>query len=158
MKKNIKRLNDVHTKRLLNQLNEANFIAITTDFWCDRSAKSYLCMTGHWYNKDMILKSKVLVFEPYSDRHTSENISSELEQRLKQLKIFEKTTTITCDGASNMKASFKRIDARIKRLQCLAHKLHLSVRNALGLWVKSPRHTDDYESTGKKKILQKEKD
>ena len=152
VKKNIKRLNSVHTKKLMTQLNDAYFIAITTDFWCDWSAKSYLCMTGHWYNNDMILKSKVLVFTPYVDRHTSENISSELQQRLTQLKIFEKTTTITCDGASNIKASFKRMDARIKRLQCLAHKLHLIVCNALGLWVNNSKQVDENETTGKKSI------
>lgn len=137
---------------MISQLNDSNFVAITTDFWCDRSSKSYLCMTGHWYTGDMIIKSKVLVFTPYSDRHTSKNISSTLEYHLKALKIFDKTTTITCDGASNMKASFKTIDSRIKRLQCLAHKLHLIVCNALGLWVK-PEQDDNVETNGKNDIL-----
>ena len=142
----------------MTQLNDANFIAISTDFGCDRSAKSYLCMNRRWYNNDMVMKSKVLVFAPFYDRHTSENISNELEQPLKQLKIFEKTTTITCDGARNMKASFKRIDARIKRLQCLAHKLHLCVCNALGLWVKtSKQQADENESTRKRKRSKKRK-
>ncbi len=136
---------------MMKQLNDSSFIAVTTDFWCDRSSRSYLCMTGHWYSDNMIIKSKVLVFTPYFDRHTSKNISSTLEYQLKSLKIFDKTTTITCDGASNMKASFKSIDARIKRLQCLAHKLHLIVCNALGLWVK-PDQGNNQETDGKSNI------
>ena len=135
------------------QLNDTNFVAITTDFWCDRTSRSYLCITGHWYNDDMFLKSKVFIFTPYLDRHTSVNISSQLEHQLKSLKIFDKTTTITCDGASNMKASFKSIDTRIKRLQCLAHKLHLIVCNGLGLWIKSDRQNNDKEFNGTNKIL-----
>lgn len=140
-------------RKMIAQLNETNFISTTTDFWCDRSAKSYLCITGHWYKKDMIMKSKVLVFTPYYDRHTSENISSELEYHLKRLKIHDKTTAITCDGASNMKSAFRSIDARIKRVQCLAHKMHLIVCNSLGLWMKSDKQNDDQESNGKEKRL-----
>ena len=98
----------------------------------------------------MEMKSKVLIFVPYIDRHTSDNISNGLEQHLKRLNIFDKTTTITCDGASNMKASFKIIDPRIKRLQCLGHKLHLIICNALGLWVKN--ENDDSESDSKKRL------
>jgi len=140
-------------KKMVTQLNDVNFVAITTDFWCDRSSKSYLCMTGHWYSEDMGIKSKVLIFTPYFDRHTSENISSELEHHLNNLQISDKTTTITCDGAANMKASFKYIDSRIKRLQCLAHKLHLIVCNSFGLWIKSKKNNNDKESNGKNTIL-----
>lgn len=141
-------MNQVHRKTLADDLSRAQFIAITTDFWCDRSSRSFICMTGHWYTTKMEMKSKILVFKPFHDRHTSENIASCLEQELKRLSIYEKITTITCDGASNMKSSFKSIDARIKRLQCLAHKLHLIVCNALGLWVKKKKTPNDCDSNG----------
>jgi 3-polyprenyl-4-hydroxybenzoate decarboxylase len=98
--------------------------------------------------------NKIEDFAPYFDRHTSVNISSELEHHLKRLKIHDKTTTITCDGASNIKAAFKSIDARIKRLQCLAHKLHLVVCNSLGLWIKSEKQNNDHEFNGKNRILE----
>ena len=77
-------------------------------------------MADHQYDNSMVLKSKVLIFTLYTDRHTAKNISS----HLKSLNIFDKTAAITYDGVSNMKASFKFIDSRIKRLQCLAHKTH----------------------------------
>ena len=44
-----------------------------------------------------------------------------------------------------MKASFKSIESRIKRLQCLAHKLHLIVCNALGLWIKPEEEEEEEE-------------
>lgn len=131
------------------QLAEANFVAITTDFWCDRSSRSFLCMTAHWYRDEMMIKSKVLLFKPFYDRHTSQNIASELEHELQRFKIYDKITTITCDGASNMKAWFRSIDKRTKRLQCLAHKLHLIVCNALGLWIEPSSHPHGQGSQGK---------
>lgn len=149
MKRNLKRLNQLHQRKMLNNLQGADFVAVTTDFWSDRSSRSYLCMTGHWYDENMDMNSRVLVFTPFIERHTSVNISCELENQLKRLNIFDKTTTITCDGASNMKASFKKLDPKIKRLQCLAHKLHLIICNALGLWMKKKKSSGDVGPDGK---------
>ena len=109
-------------------------------------------MAGHWFNNNIEIKSKILSFTPYHDRHTSDNISSELEHQLKIFNIFDKVTTITCDDASNMKASFKKLDSRIKCLQCLTHKLHLIVCNGLGLWIKDRKEDADTESDGEKNI------
>ena len=91
VKKQIKRLNASHSKHLMKQLRNASFISITTDFWCNRSSTSFLCIIGHWYDSDndMALKSTVLVFTPYADRHTAKNISSHLEEHLKKLKYFQ---------------------------------------------------------------------
>ena len=157
VKAQIKRLNTSHSKHLMEQLESVNFISITTDFWCNRSSTSFLCMTGHWYDNNVVSISKVLIFTPYTDRHTAKNISSCLKQHLKNWNIFDKTTTITCDGASNMKASFKSIDSRIKRLQCLAHKMHLIVCNALGLWIKPKEDEDEDEDDHDEEIICKYK-
>ena len=89
---------------------------------------------------------------PYHDRDTSDNISSELEHRLKILNIFDTVTTITCDGASKMKAPFKKLDSRIERLQCLTHKLHLIICNSLGVWIKGRKGNAGTESDGEKNI------
>ena len=128
---------------MLNNLQGADFVVVTTDFWVDRSSRFYLCMTGHWYDENMDMNSRVLVFTHFAERHTSGNISCELENQLKRLNIFDKTTTITCDGASNMKVFFKKLDPKIKRLQSLAHKLHLIICNALGLWMKKKTPSGD---------------
>ena len=91
-------------------------------------------------------------FTPYHDRHTSDNISSELGHRIKILNTFGTVTTITCDGASNMAAPFKKLDSRIKRLQCLKHKLYLIICNRLGLWTKDRKEDADTQSDGEKNI------
>ncbi|CAF4089715.1 unnamed protein product [Rotaria sordida] len=148
VKRNLKRLNQQHVKKMSTQLHDANFIAITTDFWSDRSSRSYICITGHWFTNNIDIKSKILVFAPFQDRHTAYNVSSEIEQHLKRLNIFDKTVSVTCDGASNIKAAFKKLDPKIRRIQCLAHKLHLIISNALGLWLKPQKQNGDDESNG----------
>ncbi|CAF1421677.1 unnamed protein product [Rotaria sordida] len=148
VKRNLKRLNQQHVKKMSTQLHDANFIAITTDFWSDRSSRSYICITGHWFTNNIDIKSKILVFAPFQDRHTADNVSSEIEQHLKRLNIFDKTVSVTCDGASNIKAAFKKLDPKIRRIQCLAHKLHLIISNALGLWLKPQKQNGDDESNG----------
>ena len=50
----------------------------------------------------MNFPSKGLSFSWFHHRHTSNNISMVIKQELKELSIFEKTRSITSDGASNM--------------------------------------------------------
>ena len=144
----MKRLNQVHRQKLIDDLAHIDFISLTTDFWCDRSSRSYVCITGHWFSDDMELKSKVLLFTPFTVRHTSENISLELEKHLNSLNIIDKITTITFDGANNLKAAMKKISGRIRRLHCIAHKIHLIICNSLGLWMKKEKRHDDPASSG----------
>ena len=147
--RNLKRLKRVHLKNLVRRLKEVQFLAITTDFWTDHKSMSYVCITGHFFDEHSDLKSRVLVFAPFRDRHTSDNISSELELHLKNLKVYDKVTTITCDGASNMRASFKSLRKNIKRVQCLAHKLHLIICNGLGMWIKMKEQKSQETSKGR---------
>jgi hypothetical protein len=57
------------------------------------------------------------------------------KKELVSLGVYGKVKTITCDGASNVRKSFESLLP--KRIQCWAHKLHLTVCNGLCLWVKS---------------------
>ncbi|CAF1489878.1 unnamed protein product [Adineta steineri] len=129
-----------HTKMLVTELKTINALAVTTDLWSDKNLNSYMCLTGHYMNANSKLDSKVLSFTVFEERHTGEQISYTIKKELKRLQVYDKTNTITCDGASNMKKSFKKL--KPKRLQCLGHKLHLTVCNALCLWVTEPEITD----------------
>ena len=130
----LKRLIKKHSKRLKNTLQKVDSLALTVDFWADKKQNSYLCLTGHFVNENYDLDSKVLAFAVFEGQHTGERIGYPIEAELNYLQVYEKTTTITCDGESNMCKSFDWLNP--KRLQCLAHKLHLVVCNALCLWVK----------------------
>lgn len=132
--------NQLNTERsrcyaeLIEKLKSVESIAVTFDFWSDRKQKSYLCMTGHFLANNEF-KSTVLAFNTFSSRHTSGNIAKTIEANLKTLGIDKKVTTMTCDGASNIKKALELLAPQ--RIQCFAHKLHLVVCNALGFWSKS---------------------
>ncbi|CAF4999278.1 unnamed protein product, partial [Rotaria sp. Silwood1] len=134
VQRQLKRLHNNHEQMLLTELKNIDTLAVTIDLWSDRKLNSYMCLTGHYINSDSKLNSKVLSFTIFPERHTSENISYTIKKELKRLQVYEKTHVITCDGASNMRKSFNTLEP--KRLQCLGHKLHLVVCNALCLWVK----------------------
>ena len=134
MQRQLKRLNSNHTQLLLTELKNVDTLAVTTDLWSDKKLNSYMCLTGHFINSDTKLASKILSFTVFPERHTGDQISYTIKKELKRLQVYEKTNVITCDGASNMRKSFTTL--KPKRLQCVGHKLHLIVCNALCLWAK----------------------
>ena len=143
----LKRLTKKHSKLLKTTLQKIDSLALTVDFWADKKQNSYLCLTGHFVNEKYDLHSKILAFTVFEGQHTGERIGYRIEAELKHLQVYEKTTTITCDGASNMLKSFDWLNP--KRLLCLAHKLHLVVCNSLCLWVKKSSKDSDPPSVDK---------
>ena len=130
-KTNLKRLNQIHRKKLIDDLALVDFISLTTNFWRDHSSHSYVCIiTEHWFTDDIKLKSKVLLFTPFKDGRTSENISLELEKHLNSSNILEKITTMIWDVASNLKSTLKKISTGIHHLHCTAHKINFITRNS----------------------------
>ncbi|CAF1027257.1 unnamed protein product [Rotaria sordida] len=72
-----------------------------------------------------------------STRHYSSIIGRVIEKQLTELQIFDKDTTITCDGVPNMVGLvdyFSRTG--INRIQCMVHTIHLIICNGLGIWLK----------------------
>jgi hypothetical protein len=57
---------------------------------------------GHFITSKSKFIFKILSFSWFHDRHTSANISTIIKKELKELNIFEKTRSITTDGAVNM--------------------------------------------------------
>ena len=110
------------------------------DLWTDRKLNSYMCLTGHFIDSNKKLNSTVLSFTSFSERHTGEQIAYTIKKQLKRLQVYEKTHTITADGAANVCKAFKIIHP--KRIHCMGHKLHLVVCNALCLWVKEPESAE----------------
>ncbi|CAF1619073.1 unnamed protein product [Rotaria magnacalcarata] len=124
----------LHHKLLENTLSNVSDIAITLDFWSDKKLKSYLVLTGHFLDEDFQSKSTILQFSSFDQRHFSDLIGEEIEKQLVDLNIFDKITTITCDNAPNMLGLFNHLSRDIKRIPCVAHVLHLTICNALGIW------------------------
>ncbi|CAF1191633.1 unnamed protein product, partial [Didymodactylos carnosus] len=143
VQRSLKRLNNQKKSDLKTELQVARHIGITTDFWSDRRTVSYLAITGHFIDDNFKFISKILSFTTFAERHCGTNIATEIENRLKDLNIFNKVKTITADGASNMIVACANLSDDISRIWCIGHKFHLVVTNGLCLWGKSKKDKDD---------------
>ncbi|CAF3926623.1 unnamed protein product [Rotaria sp. Silwood1] len=132
----IKRLHSIHRNKLIEQLKLIETLAITLDFWSDRISRAFLVVTGHFYNNDHQLKSKILIFCSFDHRHTSEQISKILKKKLEALNILHKINRIVTDGAPNLSKAISLININAQHIWCIGHRLHLAVTNALALWPK----------------------
>ena len=94
-----------HSKNLYEVLSNIQHVAVTCGFWFDKNMRSYLYLTLHYINKDCLF-SHILFFNVFGGRHNNVNIAEATERELKLYNIFEKCTTITCDGASSIKKRF----------------------------------------------------
>ncbi|CAF1665624.1 unnamed protein product, partial [Adineta ricciae] len=124
---------------LKEELQSIDYIGLTLDFWSSRSLISYLCITGHWYNDKVEYISKIIHFSSFNERHTAINIAHCIKESLNGLGIYHKVISITCDGGENVVAACLKLDGRIKRIWCSAHRLHLVIINALGFWNKQKK-------------------
>jgi hypothetical protein len=122
---------------MIDNLSQGAGISVSTDFWSDKKKNSYLVLTGHYIDDHFNQKTTVLRFSTFPSRNYSTLIGREIEKQLTELNIFDKISTITCDGAPNMTALFDYLSrSDISRIQCLAHKLHLIICNGLKIWSK----------------------
>ncbi|CAF0857088.1 unnamed protein product [Didymodactylos carnosus] len=136
IQRNLEGLYNYHYAKLAQQLKEVNYISLTCDFWSDRRLQSYLVITGHFVDVNFKLASKIICFTQFRHRHMSKTIAETIIEKLKNLGVYEKITSITCDNASNMVKMFDSLRDGVTRLGCIAHKLHLVICNALCLWTK----------------------
>lgn len=125
-------------------LSKLSFISVSTDFWSHINGTSYLVLTGHYITNQLDLKSTILRFSTFEQRHFSDLIGIEIEKQLIELKIFNKVVSVICDAAPNMVKMFDHLTrSDINRIRCQAHLLHVIVCNGLGLWIdrKKKKHT-----------------
>lgn len=139
----LKRLYDLHFGRMKQSLVNVSALALTTDFWSDRKNNCFMCLTGHWIDKEMNMQSSILHFQTYDDRHLASKIGAEVKVRLRDLGIEEKISSITTDGGSNVRAAVETV-CKFNRLWCVAHRFHLVICNGLYLWKKFRKNDDDH--------------
>jgi hypothetical protein len=132
----LKRLHVFHHKKLINDLTFIDHISITLDFWSNRQKRSFLVITGHYFGVNSFkLQSMVLNFSTFDKQHKANEITQILRRKLKELNILRKVVRVTADGARNMVRAIDDIGLDLKRVWCVAHRLHLTITNAFGFWI-----------------------
>ncbi|CAF4047465.1 unnamed protein product [Rotaria magnacalcarata] len=112
-----------YREELRNKLVRVDWIALTVDIWT-KNKISYICITGHAFNKGYEAIPIVLGFRRFSGPHKSKNIKEYILYELKQLKIEEKICAIVSDNGRDIKKAVEEIKPG-QRISCVAHTLNL---------------------------------
>ena len=121
--------------RLREQLLTVDSLCITTDStFLTRQQVPYICITGHWIDRDWQLHDEVLAVFLAEQSETAEFISTKLKNVLEnQLGITRKLHCITTDEGQNFLAAvdmLKNSELVRESLRCACHRLQLTMRNA----------------------------
>ena len=114
------------------ELNQATYIALTTDAWTSRAADSYNTVTAHFIDVEWDLKSYCLGTRKMEESHTGENLSNMLTDTIKIWKLskFDVLPALTTDNASNIMNAGKLANIEI-HIRCFAHTLNLATQRGL---------------------------
>ena len=123
------KLYDITKGKIMQQLEKAEAVTISTDGWTSINNDCYLSVTAHYLGEDMEMKSSLLECFKYDDKHTAENLCNELKHVTLEWKIQNKIVAIVTDNAANIIAAVRLTGWR--HVPCFAHTLNLIVRSGL---------------------------
>lgn len=116
---------------VMNEVQKAKSVSLTTDCWTDSSSVSYITVTLHYVDDNFKLKTYNLETSTFTERHTAENLLNFLKLLCNEWNITNKVKLVLSDNAANIVAALRLSDW--SSMGCNAHKLNLIVQNALKL-------------------------
>uniref|UniRef100_UPI0005212532 zinc finger BED domain-containing protein 1-like n=1 Tax=Ciona intestinalis TaxID=7719 RepID=UPI0005212532 len=118
---------------LLDVLQHANYMGITTDMWTSIRNDSYITVTVHWITDDWKMQHGVLTTECMTEANTAENLSLRLTDVLAEYRITSnKISATVTDNGRNIKKAVDLLDDWTQ-LSCFAHTLQLCVKAGLDI-------------------------
>ena len=117
--------------RVLQQLNDVEAYAITTDMWTSHAKQSYCAITVHFATQFKMNSFLVSVHE-FPDSHTAVNISEEVTDVLSEWNMpVSGIVVATTDNGASITAAVELLT--VPHLPCFSHTLQLAVEQALKL-------------------------
>ncbi|XP_063227326.1 zinc finger BED domain-containing protein 4-like [Bacillus rossius redtenbacheri] len=109
------------------QLQDAEFVAVTTDLWTSVANTDFLSVTAHYVTKEFVLHHVCLEVIPFPEvSHTAENISKFITSLLEKWGLLQKVVAIVRDNARNLVAGLEL--SPFQHTSCLAHTLQLVLK------------------------------
>ncbi|XP_073153739.1 zinc finger BED domain-containing protein RICESLEEPER 2-like [Henckelia pumila] len=116
-------------------------ICLTTDTWTSIQRINYLCLTGHFIDKDWKLHKRILNFCPVSS-HKGDDMAIAITKCLLDWGL-DKVFTVTVDNASSNDVTVKELSKQFSKwgtnlmdghhlhVRCMAHVINLIVQDGL---------------------------
>lgn len=91
---------------LKDELCKMNYLCLTADVWTNK-ARSFIGISVHYFDQNLIRKSYLLAFRRLYGRHTHDVLAQTILSILKEFNISSsKISHIVTDGASNFRKAF----------------------------------------------------
>ena len=122
-------------QKVMDSVDKAEKICLTTDCWTSRTTTSLMAVTCHFVNEDFEMVSYLLDCLMLTQSHTAEYLKQKLQQVATDWNIEDKIAACVTDGAANIvKALAKKKDGGLgwPHAICFAHTLNLIVQNGIG--------------------------
>lgn len=93
--------------KILSELSQQRHVCVTTDIWT-HSARSYLGISVHFFDKKWKHKSYILAFRFLKERHTFDYLARCLYEIFNEFKLsIDQISHVVTDGGSNFCKAFK---------------------------------------------------
>ncbi|KAL0202013.1 hypothetical protein M9458_000031 [Cirrhinus mrigala] len=119
--------------KLVEDLSNAKFIALTTDGWTSRATQSFMTITAHYITDNWVIKNPVLQTRAVYESHTSD-LSEILQAAVAEWKIERENATIpvTTDNAKNI-VNAVEVAGFSPNIRCFAHTVNLASQKGMGV-------------------------
>jgi len=112
-------------EKVKRSLDNASYIAMSTDGWTSVNNENYVAVTVHFIDTELcVLKSHLLGCYYFELSHTAINLSTFLNNCFKEWSIVNKVKLAISDNASNITAAISS-NKNWKHIPCLAHSVNL---------------------------------
>ncbi|XP_025410740.1 zinc finger BED domain-containing protein 1-like [Sipha flava] len=112
-------------EKVKRSLDNASYIAMSTDGWTSVNNESYVAVTVHFIDTELcVLKSHLLGCYYFELSHTAINLSTFLNNCFEEWSIVNKVKIAISDNASNITAAISS-NKNWKHIPCLAHSINL---------------------------------
>ena len=112
-----------NTTRIKKELEELEYVAVTTDGGSSSNCSSFQEVGLHGLTEDFELKYYNVAVTEVKEEHTAKNYRKVTDKAVEEFGVKEKVVMTTTDNENKMLAAFKDDE----RTGCLAHLLHSSV-------------------------------
>ena len=130
-KKLIPSITDNLKSILILELKGCQFITITCDSWSSLSKNSYLGVTCHFIDKNMILVDRNLDLRFMSELKTAEYLFNTLNEILSEWSISNKIFALVTDSGANIFSAVNKFDDNVLKIPCAGHRLNLVANDLL---------------------------
>jgi hypothetical protein len=115
-------------------LSKPDYLSLTTDLWKDKIQQYFLCLTVHFFDKNLNFHSLRMSFKKFKTSHHAHFIKPFILNEINKLNILDKIVGITTDNESCVIKACQQLHANCVRISCQAHNLNLAVTKGLKLW------------------------